>query len=194
MKKFCQTKKSARLDSRKRPLVDARRGFSLVESLIAVFIFSFVAIMLTGSFSGFLKRYAAAKKSQRSSESAQYVMNLMVKTIRNSTLPSAPATFTNLSQIRIFDNSRGLCVYYRYQGAGIAGKLQTASSPGADINACPVVATSAYSDLTVAGDFVGFGFSGVPSVAGTGIGKVVINAEVIGGDASRIQTAVSLRQ
>ena len=167
----------------------------MVESLVAVFIFSFVAVMLTGSFSGFLKRYATAKKAQRSAESAHYVMNLMVKTIRNSTLPSLPISFTNQSQIRMFDNSSGSCVYYRYQGIGINGRLQTATVAGADIASCPVISPTPYSDLTVVGEFVNFRFSGVPSEAGTSVGKVVLRADVAGsGDASQIQTAVSLRQ
>lgn len=201
--KFSQTKKSARLDSRKRPLVDpsrlavahrrevgARRGFSLVESLVAIFIFSLISVMLGGAFSGFLKNYIKAKSAQRNSESAQYVMNLMAKNIRNGTVDSSFSS--GGSTIKIFDNSTAKCVWYSYN----AGKIQTYAVGGGtivDIASCPAAAGT-FTDMTKTGEIEALNFRGMPSVTAAKVGKIMISATVQGGDASRIQTTISLRQ
>lgn len=64
------------------------KGFSLAETLIAIFIFSLAVTMLSGSFSSFLKNYSDAKQLQKNMESAQYGMNLFAKTMRTSKIVS----------------------------------------------------------------------------------------------------------
>lgn len=163
-----------------------KSGFSLVESMIAVFIFSLVAIMLTGVFSGFLKSYKSAKKAQRSAESAQYAINLMAKSIRSSTF--APGvTFGPMNQVmRMFDKSRSQCVVYKYAyGAGV---LQLATPAGTDIASCATPQPGDFRPLTKAGDIAGVSFIGSASE-----GKILISVDTGGGEASQIQTTISLR-
>lgn len=174
--------------------IKKKKGFSLVETLIALLVFSFIIVMLMGSFSSLLKNYANVKKTQRGMESAQYVINLMAKTIRSSVInPTFPSTAQ--SQIIMFDNSRSLCVVYKYE----AGVLQVASGgAGTDITTCVASQPTSFTPLTASNELSGFSFSGVPTditdPANPVFGKISIMADVYGGNASKMQTTVSLRQ
>lgn len=164
-----------------------------METLVAILIFSMVAVMLTRSFSGFLKNYMEAKKTQKSSESAQYVMNVMAKKIRSSSLPASPVTFSGVPQLSMFDNTAMECVVYRYQAEKI--QVAIASDGGAtitDISKCPALSAMTFNDLTNPKEIAGITFSGSPS-SGTTFGRVLISAKVAGGDSSQVQTVVSLR-
>lgn len=178
----------------------AKKGFSLVEALVAIFVFSIVAVTLAVLFSGLLRNYNASKKMQRSAENAQYAMNLMAKTIRGSILP-AGAVFADASQITMFDTSRSMCVIYKYE-TGVL-KMSTASDNGVaiiDITKCnttdaPMLAI--FSELTKFGELVDVSFTGISSADGPPrfFGKVLISARVAGSSSdSAIQTTVSLRQ
>ena len=166
-----------------------KRGFSLVESLIAVFIFSLVAAMLAGAFSGFLKNYANAKKAQRSAESAQYAMNLMAKSLRTSSL------ITTNFPLDTFDYSQGKCIRYGFT----ANKLQVATTTDvspADPSACTWATATSYADLTSA-DIQGALVTATPSTDPV-FGKITIalNVKEVGQTTSAlpIQMTVSLRQ
>lgn len=97
-----------------------RNGFTLVETLVAVLVFSLTAVMLSGAFSGFLKTYNEAKRIQKGVESAQYALNLMAKTIRTSFVQkgSLPAVLDATNPryyswpLNLYDYSQGLCVQY----------------------------------------------------------------------------------
>ncbi|HBI33893.1 MAG TPA: hypothetical protein DEA43_02670 [Candidatus Moranbacteria bacterium] len=170
--------------------IKKKKGFSLVETLIALLVFSFIIVMLMGSFSSLLKNYANVKKTQRGMESAQYVINMMAKTIRSSVFPSTPTSYTGATQITMFDNSRSLCVVYKYE----AGILQVASGgAGTDIVTCIASPPTSFTSLTAPNELSSFSFSGVPTI-GAAFGKISITADAYGGNAAKIQTTVSLRQ
>ena len=86
------------------------KGFSLVEILIAIFVFSITMVMLTGSFAGFYKNYLNAKRMQKNIENAQYVMNSMAKIIRTSKVDASTTSFP----LDIYDYSQGRCIRYAY--------------------------------------------------------------------------------
>jgi len=165
----------------------AKSGFTLIETLVAIMIFAIVSVLIVGMFAGFLKNYVAAKEIQRSAESAQYVMNIMTKTIRGSIIASS---FPSQSQVMVFDISRSMCVIYKYE----AGVLKIATAAGANIAACSVSPPAIFSPMTKAGEILGVSFVGVKSADATHLGKILISARVNNGaDILSIQTAVSLR-
>lgn len=169
-----------------------KKGFSLIESMIAVFIFSLVAIMLTGSFAGFLKSYKSAKKIQKSAESAQYVINLMAKSIRNSEFePTFNLSLIGNQVVTMFDRSRSLCVIYKYE----MGVLKMATAGGGsitDVTKCNVTnapALATFSPLTKVGDIFDVAF-----VGSTAVGKILMTVDYTNNpNSSRVQTTVSLR-
>ncbi|EKE19312.1 MAG: hypothetical protein ACD_9C00051G0002 [uncultured bacterium] len=171
-----------------------KSGFSLVEALVAVFIFALTITMLTSSFSNFLKTFANAKKIQKSTESAQYAMNLMAKTIRSSMID--PIFVSGGNQIKLFDYSSSKCVIYKYETGTL--KIATAGDNGAsivDISNCNLAdapALANFYEITKAGEISSTFFVGQPSINGSRVGKVSIVSSVLNGDA--IQITISLRQ
>ena len=165
---------------KKNEKVKSKKGFSLVETMISIFVFSFVGVMLAGSFASFLKSYATAKKTQKSAESAQYAMNLISKTMRASVVESVSST-----RIQMYDNSQGLCVVYEYDGSVV--KFGSISKPS--IEACTW--SIALSPLTNAGDIKGMKFTSTNGTATTH-GKVMVFVQLSGGGV--VQSSVSLRQ
>lgn len=166
--------------------IAVKSGFSLIEMLISIFVFSFAMTMVIGSFSGFLKTYANAKKAQRSSESAQYAINLMAKTIRSSTISQL---VSGDNKILIFDNLSSRCVAYKY----LNGKLQQASVAAANVGACSAFADGSFLPMANTGEIAGAVFDGAAS-AGTNIGRVTMSLSLSGGSVSQLQSSVSLRQ
>lgn len=99
----------------KKACISTKQGFTLIEVLIAMFIFVLIMTMVSASFSGFLKNYASSKKNHKSTETAQLVMNLMTKTIRTS---SNVVINAGGAEIDLYDNFSKKCVVYAYDGAG----------------------------------------------------------------------------
>ncbi|EKE19524.1 MAG: hypothetical protein ACD_8C00144G0007 [uncultured bacterium] len=179
--------------------VSSKGGFSLVEVLVAMFVFSLVGVMLAGSFSGFLKSYVSAKKAQKSSESALNAINLMAKTIRSSTLYTTPIINSG-SQILMLDNSQGSCVSFRYFNEAIQVAVGTAVA--SDVTECTEASFTNFSNLTSVDDVTGVGdvtglvFSGTASDLASAtpvIGKVQISMKVQDKASTHLQTTVSLR-
>jgi prepilin-type N-terminal cleavage/methylation domain-containing protein len=166
-----------------------KSGFSLVETLIAVALFSFVATMIGGSFASFLRNYIDLKKSQREMESAQYAMNLITKTIRTSTIAAGNV---DGQVIKMLDHSSGQCVIFKYAGSGATGRIQVATQSGpTDVSACG--AGNSFHDITKPGDIANLNFVGSPT-SGSSFGNMRIG--IVGASRSDIilQTTVSLRQ
>ncbi|HAR99642.1 MAG: hypothetical protein US57_C0010G0009 [Candidatus Moranbacteria bacterium GW2011_GWC2_37_73] len=176
--------------------IKKKKGFSLVETLIALLVFSFIIVMLMGSFSSLLKNYANVKKTQRGMESAQYVINMMAKTIRSSVFPSAPTSYAGVNQITMFDNSRSLCVTYKYDTDGLLKVFTAAGTVITDCDTNPSAAS--FTSLTAPNELSSFSFSGVPTditdPMNPVFGKISITADAYGGNAAKMQTTVSLRQ
>ena len=168
------------------------KGFSLIEILVAIFVFILVMAMLTGTFSSFLKSYSNAKKIQKDAEDAQYAMNLMAKTIRTSGLITVSSPVTAFP-LRIFDYSQSSCIEYSYVPApsnaiGVASNL-TANNP----------ASCLLASMPTPSILVG-NIANSPSITavqtnGTTLGKVTISLQVQDSASTiPIQMSVSLRQ
>lgn len=126
-----------------------KRGFTLVEVLVAMFVFVLMATMLAASFGSFLKTYFNAKKLQKSTETAQYVMNLIAKTARTSMDINA----TVPGEIKMYDNSTGNCIYYKYVASSkkmLYGANQPATPGDRGTCAFPAPTSELTSDSIVA--------------------------------------------
>ncbi|EKE25441.1 MAG: hypothetical protein ACD_5C00159G0001 [uncultured bacterium] len=98
------------------------KGFSMIETLVSMFIFSLMMAMLAGSFSSFLREFMVRKKEQKVLENAQYTLSLIEKTIRTSTLFVAAGTGIidfnggDGRKIKLFDYSQSKCLAYQFDG------------------------------------------------------------------------------
>jgi prepilin-type N-terminal cleavage/methylation domain-containing protein len=167
----------------------SKKGFTLIEVLVAILVFTIVMAMLSGSFSSFLKNYANQKKIQKDIENAQYAMNLMSKTLRTSYLS------TTTFPLNTYDYSRNLCVAYRYTSRSIRIGSTNPGTSG-DPTSCNYGNISSYANLT-SGIIQSASVSAVATQNGT-LGKVTISLSIANptqiGAAIPIQMSVSLRQ
>lgn len=170
-----------------------KKGFTLVESLVSVFVFSLASVMIAGTFTSFFKNFQIAKKTQQSTESAQYAMNLMAKTIRTSEIHDV-YNGSPLIYIRMYDKSSQQCVAYRY-AATRKGVIHN-SVPAATIGDCDwagLIDGSSMTNLSGLDDIVGARFNYSPG--SNGVGFVTVALDVQGSNAvSPIQMTVSLRE
>lgn len=94
-----------------------KKGFSLLEIIVAVFIFSLFMTSMSVVFSRFYLGYKKTKYVQKNLENAQAAINSMAKTMRTSSLTGGPlipgSPFTSYS-LRIFDYSQLKCIEYEF--------------------------------------------------------------------------------
>lgn len=123
-----------------------KKGFSLVEVIVAMAISSIALTMLLGSFAGFFQQYSVAKKNQKTIEDARYALALMSKTIRTSVVSTASGTSTiafattgvagDNNMIKLYDNSQSRCLVYYYDSAGKKIVKVIKNTTDSDISAC----------------------------------------------------------
>ena len=123
----------------------AEKGFSLVETMIAVAIFSIAAVLLAGAFSSFIRTSIEAKKEQKNVEDAQYALNSISKTLRTSDLA------TTSFPLEVFDYSRTSynCIIYNYDK--VNKKIQVATTTDAtpeDMSKCNWSNYGTFTDVT----------------------------------------------
>lgn len=186
-----QKSKIKKQQESKKACLPARRGFSLIETLIAIFVFSLAMAMVVGAFSSFYKTYVNSKKIQRDVESAQYAMNLMAKTLRTSSVVAVNASpMTAATTFDFYDYSQSSCIRYTYDPVGkiLRSGTQTGVASPAACNYPSI------SPTTFTGSIVNPSVIATPT-AGAVLGKVTVSLSVQSGiSLLPIQMSVSLRQ
>lgn len=105
-----------------------RPGFSLVEMIVAIFIFSLIMTVVTSVFVQVFNARKKSKEIQMNIEDARYAMELMAKTLRMSSVKNYGNDF-----IVIYDYSQGKCIrYYRDSDS----KLKMIAAPEEEASAC----------------------------------------------------------
>jgi prepilin-type N-terminal cleavage/methylation domain-containing protein len=170
-----------------------KNGFTLVETLIALFLFSLVMVMVSGVFGNFLKNYFDVRRIQKNAESVQFAMNLMAKTIRTSNVQLG----SDGKSLEVFDYAQGRCLKYSYISSS-PGKMQMNYSNDSNpesLSDCTFSSMVGAQDITLA-DVTSASFDVTPSDGKTA-GLVRMSFKVNESDQTmsplQIQTAVSLR-
>lgn len=175
------------------------RGFTLVEMIVAVAVFSVMMAVVAGAFSSGAITYRSSRELQKNVESAQYAMNTMAKHLRTSTIVSGAGTTGN---VRFYDYSSNRCFEYRITNGILRVRFRDGDAEDVDgsLDACRSSMSGTWADMTsgrVAGSFLV-----VPSDDGEGggdrmMGRVSVSLVVDNGSddspRSHIQTSVSLR-
>ncbi len=164
-----------------------RKGFSLVELLVAIFIFSLMITVLTAAFSKVIIARKKTKDVQKSLEAARTAVQIMAKDMRNSTdlKPNG-----NTATITMFSNFQEKCLGYRFYD----GRLQSSSDVGnSGSETEPNCASSGSNWKDMIPSDVSGSFIVIRSEEGT-VGKVTINMAVgKSGSQQYMQTTVSFR-
>ncbi|HHH12381.1 MAG TPA: type II secretion system protein [Candidatus Moranbacteria bacterium] len=112
-----------------------KRGFTLIEMLLSIFIFSVLMLTVAGIFGNAIAAYKYAKGTQRSLEEAQFAMNRIAKTLRTATVKSSGSA----KAVEVYNYSEGKCVRYEITSAGEVTEKKV--SPPADFDpvtgSCP---------------------------------------------------------
>lgn len=174
------------------------RGFSLIEVVVAMGVFSLLMAIVSVAFSGGFAAYRNTASAQKYLENAQYIMNDLAKQLRTSSIVNPtgdPAANTSPVSVTFFDHSQSKCIMYRQhvspnyveKSIGTASTLATCSTtPGFSVWN-QVTTGEVTMDLVIRN-----------SVLNTRVGLVVVSFLVGGGGASTVdpvllQSSVSLR-
>jgi len=171
-----------------------RRGFSLLEVIIAMFIFIIVATTVSAVFGKIILAYRSTHTTQKNLENVQYAMNQMAKILRGGAIMSG----WTASNIRVYDYAQKKCIEYAFAGSSLTYadlSYPAASLDSDNITTCPLDTLSSAADMA-SGNISG-NFYVVPPVADTRAGKVTISMKVCSvvgcAGPAYIQTTVSLR-
>lgn len=180
-----------------------KKGFTLIEVVVALAVFTIIIISASGAFASIFKVYKDARDLGENVKNSQYAVGLLGKTLRTSTIIGTTNN-TYATQITLFDYSRQTqqCIRYAFS----SGRLTELKNTVADVDACKTNAfTGTPVDMTtgyVTGSFYTVKTEGKDSgTTGTAgeIGKVSIRLYVKNRSTdsdskyAKLQTSVSLR-
>lgn len=165
-------------------------GFTLIEVLVSVAIFLIVMAATSYIFTRAFAGYKETKALQHDIENAQYVLNLLAKELRTSSVVSSGANY-----VKFIDYSQSICFVYRINGGNFQ-MVKTAANSFADCSSNMIETSTAYTTIstgTVTGNFSVIRSD--PTVGSKRVGKVTASLVIREGTAhvARIQTTVSLR-
>jgi len=171
------------------------KGFTLLEVLVSLAIFTVMMVAVSQTFAGAFSGYRNTRALQRDLENAQYFMNILAKELRTSSVVS-PLTgpFPVSSQfVQFYDHSQGKCFHYKIE----QNALRMDEADAAGVAACGTMTLSAFE--TVSTGIVAGAFYVTPSTVAPDtpmrVGKVTISLDVSEGNVHHayVQTTVSLR-
>lgn len=177
-----------------RPL--SRRGFTLLEIIVALFVFSIAMVAVTAIFASFISANRTTKNTQKALEDAEQAMNIMTKEIRTSSVAfTSGSPVTTLGILEYSDPAGPQCIGYRFNGTNIQYTAPVAVASGLPTDCTQAVLTAAgatYANL-INTPITGGSFIVTPSAPQT-VGKVTILMSVTAGTIQTpIQGTVSLR-
>lgn len=175
-----------------------RQGFTFIELIIAIFIFSLMMLAVAGIFSSSFGGYRNARIIQKDLEDAQFILNQMAKTLRTSSL-IFPSGTAQGSQVKIYDYATQKCYNYIFEDTKIKVSSYAENIEGKEIadfcaNAFP--AANSLAAFFVQGQF--FSTSSDKASGSEKMGKITISMEICSNsgctaDKAAVQTTVSLR-
>ncbi len=164
------------------------RGFTLVEVLVATFVFVIAMSAVSHIFVSAFSAYREEKIVEDNLENAQFIMNTMAKELRGSSIVS-PSTDTNV--IKFYNYGLKTCFIYNINSSG--SLMKGTQENTADTSSCN--SAGVFPSTPVLTGVSGSSFSTFPSQLKT-VGKVTILLKIGGSSGSHpalVQTTVSLR-
>lgn len=170
------------------------KGFSIIEILVAVFIFSLIMVAVAQIFSSTMLSYNQGRTTQQNLEDTEVAMNTMAKVLRTSHVFN-----DNPNVIRAYDYSRNICVRYRLNVNGNNQLLVSTVNNGGTVKdpQCDFLAAPETSMINakVSGQFDVVLSKDTLTSSNPTVGKVTMSLVVDPGTSweQTLQTSVSLR-
>lgn len=179
-------------------LTNKHKGFTLVEVMVAMFIFVLMMVAITEIFVSFIRLNRHTRAVQQDLEDAEYAMNIIAKTLRTSSIVDVSG---GKDSIEVFDYSQSKCIGYDFSGGNL--RVRTANpSTANDPTTCDApLGGASYQNMTNNGNilvsesgFVRKVETNLVSGLGTvgSVTMVVTVQEANSTDKARVQTSVSL--
>ena len=165
-----------------------KKGYTLIEVVAAMFIFSILMMASSQVFAKTFQSYREIRAVQKDTENAQFVLASFVKELRTSSIV-APAAAGMSSSVQFFEHSQGICFKYRVN----AGALELASVAATDTADCRGKSPASF--VAVSTGLVSGSFQIIPStLAPLLIGKITVSLDIAEGTHHvKLQTSASLR-
>lgn len=174
----------------------SKRGFTLLELLISMAMLTVLMLATTDIFVRSFSNYQSTSELETNLADAQFLMNLLAKELRTSTVVS-PTSSGSTQNIKFYEHSKGECVQYRFN-SGSQSLEAARTSGGSSFDSCNN--TSSLSGFTVVGiGSVTGSFNSVPSrtiASGSPrVGRVTMTLSIRSDDSNPLvlQTTASLR-
>ena len=191
-----------KIKNNKRKFQD-HRGFSFVELIVAIFIFTLVMITMSSTYGKFFVAQKKTRAIQQNAEDARFAMELIAKSLRTSKVISCNGNSdcsaeANIYKIETYDYSQKKCIVYNFNATD--NKIESGSkNPELDGN-CEFTINPVTTSPMVNNFIDKWFFRVVQSASGTA-GIVTIQAKICSikdclgtkNDQSTLQTTVSLR-
>ncbi len=167
----------------------AYRGFTLIEVMASLFVFSIMMAAVSQTFVTAFSGFRATKVVERDLENAQYAINLLGKELRTSSVVNPTGSLQSSLFVQFFDHSQAKCFRYRISGAN----LEVAAAAAANVAACTSASLSSFS-VAASGISTGTFYVTSSSATPRRVGKVTVSLDIATGTHhAYLQTTVSLR-
>lgn len=167
-----------------------KKGFTLIEVLVAMFIFTLIMLAVIISFSNLFRSYRDSKDIQEDLDNAQYAMNLVMKSLRTSSIMEDGDSGSGDS-ILIYDYSQKKCISYSFYEKDGDTYLGISSADSEEAS-CSSMSFDSITPMTT-GDVTG-NFWWVESSEGEAVGNATLLMHVSSSAGGvDIQSSVSLR-
>lgn len=166
-----------------------KKGFTLVEIVVSLFIFSILMISIAQIFTEAFSGHRYAKNLQRDIENIQYLSGILSKELRTSTIVDPNGSQEGVTSVQFYDYSQGLCIQYRIRGTDLEVAKENAASPVA-CNGMNLSNFTVASSGTLSGSFDVIPSSASPRT----VGRVTFTLRLQeGAHSAVVQSTVSLR-
>ncbi len=121
---------------------EKQAGFTIVEVLVSAFVFSIIAVTVSGLFIQILSVQRRAFASQKIQENGLYIMELMSREIRVSQIENQDSSACALTSLTIEHPENGIVVYslasdaLRRTAGGVTTNLSASSVSFTRLNFC----------------------------------------------------------
>ncbi len=127
-----------KLSLKKDEMSAKKKGFTLVELLVATFIFLVIMTAVVAVFARQSVNFKYLQLQQRNVENAQFAINFIAKTLRTSTFPSVIdyPTLQSAKRIYLYDNSQKKCIRFFFDDSAAQLEVTTVDRSPSDVESC----------------------------------------------------------